>query len=415
MKNNNQNHISEELHIDSPPVLTEKIQHAFGKAAEYNLTIEEKKKGAADLKEFMNKNVPVNVPIVSGSTEDTVNTLVSPKSPYAKYIISTTAFFGNFHKQFSSVFNSKQTKDFIHVHRKKIKQASLVTCLIFVFAAGTAKAANSSLPGDLLYPIKIKINEPIESVLAVSPKAKAKVAVKHAVERVKEASELSLAGKITPKNEDIINTEITAKSEEARQSIIRLKTDGQTNIANDITVDFENSVGVYKRNIEAFSKFNPTVENNDVLKKVINTLDGEIQKISNPSINDFKNREDRHRNEKVDTRNKNYERGRNNRDLDSDNELYKQKENGRVFQKYENTNTTSLPIVTGTSSQLVTATTSISSTTEFISSSSQIIQTQPASSVSVDTTVSSAPIPTVQTSVSIPSTIVAPSVQINLK
>lgn len=71
----------------------------------------------------------------------------------------------------------------------------LAGMMLFVLAGGgTASAAQAALPGDLLYPIKVSINEPIEVALASDVSAKAEVAVKLAERRVEEAQALAAKG-----------------------------------------------------------------------------------------------------------------------------------------------------------------------------------------------------------------------------
>lgn len=65
---------------------------------------------------------------------------------------------------------------------------------VLLICAGTAYAAEGALPGDLLYPIKTNINEPVEVALAVTPQAKAEVEVRLAERRVAEAQTLALRG-----------------------------------------------------------------------------------------------------------------------------------------------------------------------------------------------------------------------------
>jgi hypothetical protein len=70
--------------------------------------------------------------------------------------------------------------------------------LIVVFAgAGTAAAAEGSLPGDLLYPVKVSVNETVEIALATTPVARAEVSQKLAERRVEEAEVLAVRGELT--------------------------------------------------------------------------------------------------------------------------------------------------------------------------------------------------------------------------
>ncbi len=72
----------------------------------------------------------------------------------------------------------------------------LIAASLMIVVSGTsvAGAAESALPGDLLYPIKVSVNEEVRAVLAVSPQAKAEVAVTRAERRIAEIEVLSARG-----------------------------------------------------------------------------------------------------------------------------------------------------------------------------------------------------------------------------
>jgi hypothetical protein len=274
------------------------------------LSTQEKHAGTVAFKALIEKGVPESA---LASAKDGAN-----PSPYAQYIISAKKFFSG---QLGTI------------NRTKLLRSFALGCLIFICATGTTYAANTSLPGDLLYPIKVSVNEPIERALAFGPTAKAQVAVRQAVERVKEASELSMSGKIDPATQDLISAEIIVKSEAARQSIFLLqeqqarednhfnedshnnssngssassgpgnasvhgaageRVGGQintsrSNTAQNISAVFENSIAAYKRNIEAHSPAASTStlsqsasEQGQSVQKILNTLNLEIQKIKN--------------------------------------------------------------------------------------------------------------------------------------
>jgi hypothetical protein len=68
--------------------------------------------------------------------------------------------------------------------------------LLLVVGVSTASAAQGSLPGDLLYPVKISITEQVETALAVGLEAKAQIHADLATRRLEEAQSLAVAGKL---------------------------------------------------------------------------------------------------------------------------------------------------------------------------------------------------------------------------
>ena len=83
--------------------------------------------------------------------------------------------------------------------------------LVLVFGgASTTAAAQGALPGDLLYPVKIFVNEGVEVALATTPVARAQVQAKLAERRVEEAEALAATGKLNA----AVGEELAANFEE---------------------------------------------------------------------------------------------------------------------------------------------------------------------------------------------------------
>ncbi len=69
--------------------------------------------------------------------------------------------------------------------------------LVAALGGGTVFAAQGTLPGDVLYPMKIQVNERLEGVLAVSDTAKIVFNTKLAQRRLEEAESLAAQGELT--------------------------------------------------------------------------------------------------------------------------------------------------------------------------------------------------------------------------
>lgn len=82
-----------------------------------------------------------------------------------------------------------------------VLQRTFAALILFVFVAGsgggTSYAAQGALPGDLLYAVKIHVNEFVEIALATTPTAEAEVQAVLAERRVEEAQDLASQGKFT--------------------------------------------------------------------------------------------------------------------------------------------------------------------------------------------------------------------------
>lgn len=204
MNKNNQNIQIEvnEIHED--------IHELFGTAKEISLTPEEKRQGAIDFHNFMKENP-------NGETS-----ILSP------YVISAFRF----------------------VKQRQVVMVALVLFLILGGAGGTVLAAKSSLTGDLLYTIKINVNEKLEMALAVDTESQARVAVKHAIERIEEVEKLAMEDKIDESNQESIKESLALQSKKASENILKLKVEGNIDAAIGISSDFENSLSNHKKNLE---------------------------------------------------------------------------------------------------------------------------------------------------------------------
>lgn len=75
----------------------------------------------------------------------------------------------------------------------------LALLLLLLVGGGTGVVAEKALPGDVLYPVKIHVNENIESALALTARGDAEVAIKQAARRLEEVEKLkAVVGTTTP-------------------------------------------------------------------------------------------------------------------------------------------------------------------------------------------------------------------------
>ncbi len=98
--------------------------------------------------------------------------------------------------------------------------------LLFILAGtGTVSAAAArALPGDLLYPIKVSVNEKVEVALAPTPAAKAQVQAQLAERRVDEAQTLASQGRLDKKTAETLTV---AFDEHAAQAVALAEPDEQ--------------------------------------------------------------------------------------------------------------------------------------------------------------------------------------------
>ena len=111
-----------------------------------------------------------------------------------------------------------------------------VVAAVLVLAVGgsTAAAAESALPGELLYSIKVHVTEEVRSTLATSPKAKADWEMSRAERRLEEAAILALSGKLDDETRAELNTNLDAHMRSAGESREQLKDEDDFDDASEI-------------------------------------------------------------------------------------------------------------------------------------------------------------------------------------
>lgn len=97
--------------------------------------------------------------------------------------------------------------------------AAVLIVGLFASSGGVSYAAQSALPGDLLYPIKTRVNEPLAGTLAVTASAKTAWAMDVASERVKEAATLAASGRLSSTTQEQLQANFEEHAQVAEQAI----------------------------------------------------------------------------------------------------------------------------------------------------------------------------------------------------
>ena len=111
-------------------------------------------------------------------------------------------------------------------------------------SAGISSSAESALPGDLLYPIKTRVVEPVQGALAISPMQKTAWAVAVTGERVQEAVTLAAAGRLSSSTQQELQAGFQAHAQEATAGIAEL-TDRDPAGGAETAVRFQAQIAEY--------------------------------------------------------------------------------------------------------------------------------------------------------------------------
>ena len=169
----------------------------------------------------------------------------------------------------------QQTPARIPMVRFKLVSIALVL-LVFLLAGGsTSFAAQYALPGELLYPVKVGVNEKVGKLLQASPEAKATYEVALVRERLKEATVLSVEGKLDPEMQTELESRFTTQATEAKAHIEKIRKQGDIRTAADITSDLEVSLITNSKILGEAGK-----KSDDNTRSIRKKVDDELGKVS---------------------------------------------------------------------------------------------------------------------------------------
>ena len=189
----------------------------FKKIKKEGLTAEEKDYGLHLLKNFVDSN-PIGIP-----------------SPWYKK-------FGQ--KSFVLLKSPFQNSFFV---RKKTLVGALAVLLFISLGESLSLAAKYSLPGDILYPIKIGLNERIESAVTIGLEQKAEIKVKHLDTRLAEAEKLDTANKFDGDRKTEVEIQFKKSIKNTLTHINTLKASGNADNAIKVSSNVETSLQKHKK------------------------------------------------------------------------------------------------------------------------------------------------------------------------
>lgn len=100
----------------------------------------------------------------------------------------------------------------------------LALLLLLLVGGGTGVVAEKALPGDVLYPVKIHVNENIQSALAVTAQGNAEVALKQATRRLEEVEKLkAILGTTTPQQNALLQAAVFGELGSFNKEVLKVR------------------------------------------------------------------------------------------------------------------------------------------------------------------------------------------------
>lgn len=121
---------------------------------------------------------------------------------------------------------------------KKVIMPALLIIALFL-GGGVSAAAQNTVPGDILYPVKVGITEEIRGFAALGTENKAEWEEKRAERRLREATELASRGELSAKHEAAIEKKLVAHTTRVIELSKKLEDNGQLGDAINVQANLD--------------------------------------------------------------------------------------------------------------------------------------------------------------------------------
>lgn len=104
-----------------------------------------------------------------------------------------------------------------NLRETKFMPIALIIALFIAVSGGTSLAAENSVPGDLLYPVKISVNEKIRSAVNFSDESKVEWEIDKVARRLEEAEKLKVKNRLDVTISETVKNDISIQTKTASQ------------------------------------------------------------------------------------------------------------------------------------------------------------------------------------------------------
>ncbi len=141
---------------------------------------------------------------------------------------------------------------FFTLHRSFTTSISLALVVALV-SSGVAAAAERTMPGDVLYPVKVHVTEEVRSAIARTPVAKAAWETRRLERRLVEAEKIAQQ-KFDPQTLSALNLDINAHTERIQKSIDTMERSGNIQAAAEASSNIEAPLNAHKKILREMKK-----------------------------------------------------------------------------------------------------------------------------------------------------------------
>lgn len=167
----------------------------------------------------------------------------------------------------------KQSRAFLYGYRSVV-----ALLLIVLMGSGAASAAEGSLPGNVLYPIKTRITEPVRAALSLSPQARSQFEIERANRRLSEYAHLATESESIEANEELVHS-LQKHVQDAKDAIEDLSKNGEESDALTAATDLHAMLSAHAHVIDQIQ----TEETKDSFEQALASAISESETLASSS------------------------------------------------------------------------------------------------------------------------------------
>ncbi len=135
------------------------------------------------------------------------------------------------------------------------KSVPAILSLAVIFGGiGISFAAERALPGDILYPVKVGINEEVRGLLAVSDEKKVKWLATVAERRIEETETLVKENRLDESAKEKIEKNFEEKTQKIQKKLQEISEKNKSEIAEEVSKNIEETIDQHEKILEKLSE-----------------------------------------------------------------------------------------------------------------------------------------------------------------
>lgn len=159
--------------------------------------------------------------------------------------------------EFLRTYERQGTLSWLHISRPFSERLSTVLAGFFVFAlvgGGVSFAAEGSMPGSTLYPIKVDVIEEVRSWVLINPEAKAAWEARRVERRLEEAISLAATGELSADARTELATRFKSHARSAATRLAKLDSQAHRRVAARMSSELESSLRAHEHVLLSFEE-----------------------------------------------------------------------------------------------------------------------------------------------------------------